>query len=63
MTRTYVRYFGEDQVAPINDVLSKITDEWGKRRLHVSSENREEGDDRLMMAALAVKRLMDRVPE
>jgi hypothetical protein len=63
MTRTYVHYFGEDQIEPLNAVLAEIQEDWSHRRLHISSTTRDEGDERLQMAMLTVKRLTDRVPE
>jgi len=63
MTRTYVRYFGEDQVYPLCMALTDLEGDWSDRRAYLSSTTRDEGDDRLQMAMLAVKRLSDRVPE
>jgi hypothetical protein len=61
-TRTYVRYFGQDQVYDLCVALTDLESDWSGRRLHVDEETREDGDDRLQMAMLAVKRLTDRVP-
>ena len=62
-TRTYVRYFGIDQVEPIGNALEELRLDWNERRLHVSKEAREAGEARIEMALLAVQLLADRVPE
>jgi hypothetical protein len=63
MTSTYVRYFGLDQVKPLASALDDLRSDWEERRLHVGEGTRFDGDDRLQLAELAVKRLWDRVPE
>lgn len=62
-TRTFVRYFGEDQVVTVTDALKGLATDWEKRRMHVGYDTRVDGDERLDMAILAIKRLGDRVPE
>lgn len=62
-TRTFVHYFGEDQVASVNETLGVLAIDWEERRMHVGYDTRKEGDERLVMAQLAIKRLGDRVPE
>jgi len=63
MTRTFVRYFGEDQVVSLAEALREVASDWEKRRMHVDYIPRVEGDERLEMARLAINRLTDRVPE
>ena len=63
VTYTYVRYFGEDQIEPLYAALNEVRDDWDKRCMHVSVGTRDEGDDRLQLAYLVLKRLTDRVPE
>ena len=63
MTRTYVRYFGLDQIEPIGNALEELRLDWNKRKVHVSMETRDAGDLRIELALRAVELLMDRVPE
>ena len=63
MIKTFVRYFGLDSVASVSNALNELAADWNKRRVHVGYDTRQEGDQRLMMATLAIKRLTDRVPE
>jgi hypothetical protein len=63
VTRTYVHYFGMDQVAPISAVLADMRLDWDQRKIYIDREAREAGDARIEMALLAVQLLADRVPE
>ena len=62
-TYTYTRYFGEDQVEPVEFAVAKLLLDWEERRVHVDWKTRKEGDQRIMAVTLAVKRLTDRVYE
>jgi hypothetical protein len=62
-THTHVHYFTVDQVEPLALALIELGEDWEQRRPHVGATAREDGDDRLKAAQLAVKRLVDVVPE
>lgn len=62
-TRTYVRYFTEDAVAPLTALLDELADDWRRRLEYIDGDARCAGNERIEAARLALLRLTDRVPE
>lgn len=59
-TRTYVRYFGLEQVDPIRVDLMRLEDDFEVRARFIDPEEAEQGRERLKAVRLAVARLTDR---
>ncbi len=63
MTRTYTRYFGEDQVGPLQACIAELEEDWQGRRPHIGREAREAGDHRLALLKSAAALVGDPVVE
>ena len=59
MTRTVVRYFSIYHTESLTAAIAELELSWNSRRQYVSASTRDEGDDRLKMVVLAVRRLTD----
>lgn len=62
-TRTFTRYFSEEDTQPLVLGLAELAADFEKRAPHIDADTVREGTERLEAARLALARLLDRVVE
>lgn len=63
MTRTFVHYFGEEQVSDLEEALDVLAIDFEQRAPHIRQDTAIEGRERVEAVRLAIHRLGDRVAE
>lgn len=65
MTRTFVRYFSEndENIRRLRSAFRELDADWHGRRKWIDRDVREQGDERLQLLETAIKLLTERVAE
>ena len=62
-TRTYTRYFNEDDVIRLREIHNSLFQDWSDRSPYIDSDVVVAGHRRLQMLLLAIDTLVERVAE